>query len=288
MSTVNKINCPYCESNAFVYNIADTKRFLCHSCQRDQLYERVLEHDYFNNSKLHNLSISDNGIDIKENVNYNSILQYCEKLSELPSSHTSVEYVRNRRIDSSMDMDLFYTEDLREIASKAGHSLNRNDKEPRLIIPIRDKEGKLYGLQGRSLIEKSEYRYITLYFNNKERLYGLNKVDVSKPFYACEGPIDSFFIKNCVALCGSNTLEDKYSTFATIILDNEPRNVQIVEKMLKYVDRGFKIVIWPDNVKEKDINEMVLSNLDVNCIIQENIYSKLQAKIKINNWKKVE
>lgn len=287
MSTVNKINCPYCESNAFVYKIADTERFLCHSCQRDQLYERVQEYDYFNNDKLHNLSISDNGIDIKENVNYNSILQYCKKLSELPSSHTSVQYVRNRGIDSSMDMDLFYTEDLREIANKAGHSLNRNDKEPRLIIPIRDKEGKLYGLQGRSLIKESEYRYITLYFNNKERLYGLNKVDVSKPFYACEGPIDSFFIKNCVALCGSNTLEDKYSTFATVILDNEPRNVQIVDKMLKYVDRGFKIVVWPDNVKEKDINEMVLSNLDVNRIIQESIYSKLQAKIKINNWKKV-
>ena len=186
-----------------------------------------------------------------------------------------------------MDVDLFYTEDLREIANKAGHSLNRNDKEPRLIIPIRDKEGKLYGLQGRSLIKESEYRYITLYFNNKERLYGLDKVNVSKPFYVCEGPIDSFFIKNCVALCGSNTLEDKYSTFATIILDNEPRNVQIVEKMLKYVDRGFKIVVWPDNIKEKDINEMVLSNLDVNGIIEENIYSKLQAKIKINNWKKV-
>tara|TARA_R110000772_G_scaffold148811_3_gene259417 strand:- start:261 stop:815 length:555 start_codon:yes stop_codon:yes gene_type:complete len=184
-------------------------------------------------------------------------------------------------------MDLFYTEDLGEIANKAGHSFSRHDKEPRLIIPIRDKEGKLYGLQGRSLLKDTEYRYITLYFNEKERLFGLDKVDVSKPFYACEGPIDSFFIKNCVALCGSNDMEDKYSTLATVILDNEPRNVQIINKMMKYVERGFKIVIWPDNITEKDINEMVMSGIDVNNIIKENVFKKLQAKIKINNWKKI-
>lgn len=286
MLNVNKIKCPYCESNAFVYNLLDTKRFLCHSCQRDQLYERVLEHDSFRSDKLYNLIDGYSGIDIKEGINYNSILQYCEKLSELPNSHLSVKYVRNRRIHHQLDMDLFYTEDLGEIANKAGYNLNRQDKEPRLIIPIRDKENKLYGLQARSLKDKSEYRYITLYFNKKERLYGLNKVDVTKPFNICEGPIDSFFIEKCIALCGSNDLDNKYSTLATVILDNEPRNVQIVNKMLKYVERGFRIVVWPDNIKQKDINDMVMSDLDVNNIILENIYEKLQAKVKINNWKK--
>lgn len=287
MLNVSKINCPYCESNAFVYNLLDTKRFLCHSCQRDQLYERVLEYDNLRTDKLYNLVDGNSRVDIKENVNYNSILRYCKNLAELPNSHLSIIYVRYRRIPTNLDMDLFYTEDLGEIANKAGHKLNRHDKEPRLIIPIRDKEGKLYGLQSRSLKKKSEYRYITLYFNQKERLYGLNKVDVTKPFYACEGPIDSFFIKNCVALCGSNDMDNKYSTLATIILDNEPRNVQIVNKMLKYVERGFKIVVWPDNIKQKDINDMVMSNLDVNDIINTNTYAKLQAKVKINNWKKV-
>lgn len=287
MSIVNKIQCPFCDSNAFVYNLLDSKRFLCHSCQRDQLYERVQEYDSFRSDKLSNIFDGASRIDIKENVNYNSILQYCKRLADLPISHRSVQYVRYRRIHTDVDMDLFYTEDLGEIANKAGHSFSRHDKEPRLIIPIRDKEGKLYGLQGRSLLKDTEYRYITLYFNEKERLFGLDKVDVSKPFYACEGPIDSFFIKNCVALCGSNDMEDKYSTLATVILDNEPRNVQIINKMMKYVERGFKIVIWPDNITEKDINEMVMSGIDVNNIIKENVFKKLQAKIKINNWKKI-
>tara|TARA_R110002153_G_scaffold29711_13_gene91222 strand:+ start:33879 stop:34634 length:756 start_codon:yes stop_codon:yes gene_type:complete len=251
------------------------------------LYERVLENDNNRTDKLYNLIDSFSGLDIKENINYNSILLYCKKLAELPNSHVSVKYVRNRRIRSELDMDLFYTEDLGEIANKAGYNLNRQDKEPRLIIPIRDSHDKLYGLQARSLNPKSEYRYITLYFNKKERLYGLNKVDVTKPFNVCEGPIDSFFIENCIALCGSNDLDNKYSTLATVILDNEPRNVQIVNKMLKYVERGFRIVVWPDNIKQKDINDMVMSDLDVNDIVLKNVYDKLQAKIKINNWKKV-
>lgn len=287
MSSVNKISCPYCGSNAFVYNLLDTKRFLCHSCQRDQLYERVLEHDYFSNGKLVSIRDSSSGVDIKQNINYSSILQHCERLDMLPDSHDCIKYVRNRRIHPDLYMDLYYTEDIGELSSQAGYSLNRHDKEPRLIIPIRDKDKKLYGMQGRSLMEGSEYRYLTLYFNDNERIYGLDKVDVTKPFYVCEGPIDSFFIKNCVALCGSNDIDNKYSTLATIILDNEPRNVQIVNKLQKYIDRGFKVVVWPDRIKQKDINEMVMSDIDVNEIVVSNSYDNMTAKIKFNNWKKV-
>ena len=205
----------------------------------------------------------------------------------LPDSHKCIKYVRNRRIHSDLFVDLYYTEDIGELSSQAGYSLNRHDKEPRLIIPIRDKGGKLYGVQGRSLETNSDYRYMTLYFNENERLYGLDKVDVTKSFYVCEGPIDSFFVKNCIALCGSNDLDNKYSTLATVILDNEPRNVQIVNKLQKYIERGFRVVIWPDHIKQKDINEMIMSNIDVNEIVLSNSFEKMTAKIKFNNWKKV-
>ena len=69
--------------------------------------------------------------------------------------------------------------------------------------------------------------------------------------------------------------------------DNEPRNREIVERIDKTIGRGDKIVIWPKQIVEKDINDMVLSGHDIMSILESNTYSGLKAKIKFNNWKKV-
>ena len=71
------------------------------------------------------------------------------------------------------------------------------------------------------------------------------------------------------------------------VFDNEPRNREIVERNNKAIDRGDKVVIWPSQIVEKDINDMVLSGHDIMPILQSNTYSGLQAKVKFNNWKKV-
>ena len=110
---------------------------------------------------------------------------------------------------------------------------------------------------------------------------------MTNPFVCVEGPIDSLFLKNCVAMAGSDTLDFKYRTLATICLDNEPRNRQIVQKMSKYLDNGFQIVIWPNKIKEKDINEMVMNGVDVESVLSENVYSGMVGKIELNSWKKV-
>ena len=103
-----------------------------------------------------------------------------------------------------------------------------------------------------------------------------------------EGPIDSLFLPNCLAMAGSDMAKNKYlNTDMIICLDNEPRNAEIISKYSKFIDRGFKIVIWPDNVRSKDINDMILDNLNPHQIIKENIFQGLQAKIKLDNWKRV-
>jgi len=67
---------------------------------------------------------------------------------------------------------------------------------------------------------------------------------------------------------------------------NEKRNKQIVNRMEKSINGHFPIVIWPDIILEKDINDMILSGLDVQSVIESNVYSGLQAKTKLTSWKK--
>lgn len=272
-------SCPYCDKDAFIYVYEDKKMFLCHHCQRHLNHSKVK----FNVDS--NSTISGNiGLSVNSNINYSSILHSCKVLSDLSNSHACVEYIRNRGIDNSHYSELYYCEDFGEIAKFAGVKLPASK---RLILPFIDEKGDLFGLQGRAL-DGSEPRYITLMFKeDKEKLYGKNKVDMTKTFYVVEGPIDSLFLKNCIAMAGSDGINDKYNSNAVLVFDNEPRNKQIVDKVEKYIDKGFKTVIWPNNIKQKDINDMVLQGVDVQSIVEQNTYAGLAAKIQFNVWKKV-
>ena len=71
------------------------------------------------------------------------------------------------------------------------------------------------------------------------------------------------------------------------IFDNEPRNREIVTRISKVVDRGDKVVVWPKNILQKDINDMHLAGHDVQRVVESNVYQGLKAKLKFNDWKKV-
>ncbi|MFZ9728893.1 MAG: DNA primase, partial [Candidatus Nanopelagicaceae bacterium] len=58
-------------------------------------------------------------------------------------------------------------------------------------------------------------------------------------------------------------------------------------RISKVIDRGDKVVIWPKNVQQKDINDMVLAGLNVQSVVESNIYKGLEATLKLNDWKKV-
>ena len=120
------------------------------------------------------------------------------------------------------------------------------------------------------------------------KIYGLDKINETKPIYITEGPFDSTFVENSVAMCGSDLDVRTFGWSNYIwVFDNEPRNREIVERIDKTIGRGDKIVIWPKQIVEKDINDMVLSGHDIMSILQSNTYSGLEAKVKFNNWKKV-
>ena len=120
------------------------------------------------------------------------------------------------------------------------------------------------------------------------KIYGLDKIDETKPIFITEGPFDSTFVENSVAMCGSDLDVRTFGWSNYIwVFDNEPRNREIVERIDKTIGRGDKIVIWPKQIVEKDINDMVLSGHDIMPILKSNTYSGLEAKVKFNNWKKV-
>ena len=116
----------------------------------------------------------------------------------------------------------------------------------------------------------------------------MNRIDKNKPLFAVEGPIDSLFLDNCIAVAGADF--NKLPLDYTIIFDNERRNKELLKQIDKTIDRGYKVVLWPDNLKEKDINDMILSGKtkqEIKSIIQNNTYQGNMAKIRLTTWRKI-
>jgi hypothetical protein len=96
------------------------------------------------------------------------------------------------------------------------------------------------------------------------------------------------FLDNCVAVGGADFSRLPVEN-TTIIFDNERRNVEILKQIEKTIDLGYNVVLWPDDLKEKDINDMILSGLtkeEVQSIINNNSYQGNMAKIRFVTWRK--
>jgi len=210
-----------------------------------------------------------------------------DKISNLNISHPAREYLEQRGIK---DLDYFYyCPKFKEWTNKQKKMFDtlRQDS-PRIIIPFKDKEGNLFGYQGRSLAPKAKLRYITIMLDEEQpKIFGLDRINQTETVYVTEGPFDSMFLRNSIAMCGSDVELRGFDCQFVYIYDNEPRNKQIVERIDKTIRQGNKVVIWPKNIQQKDINDMFLAGLNVQNVVESNIYSGLEATLKLNDWKKV-
>jgi hypothetical protein len=207
-------------------------------------------------------------------------------LPKASENQIACEYLEKRKLDPEK---FYFADKFKEWSNTQKHTFNTIGKdESRIIIPLYDIEKNLIGFQGRAL-GPSPNKYITVMISDDSpKLYGLEKIDTSKTIFIVEGPFDSTFIENAVAMCGSDVDIRSFGWSDYIwVFDNEPRNQEIVKRISKTIDRGDKIVIWPATILQKDINDMVLAGLNVMDVLKSNIYSGLEAKIKFNNWKKV-
>ena len=120
------------------------------------------------------------------------------------------------------------------------------------------------------------------------KVYGLDTINRKFPVYVVEGPFDSNFVSNSVALCGSDgDMEALESCDLIYVYDNEPRNKEIVRRIENCIKNDKRVVIWPTNIKEKDINDMVLGGHDVMDVLKSNTYSGLKAQLQFNTWKRI-
>ena len=223
-------------------------------------------------------------------------------VSELPPNHPCRTFVELRKIPRSAWKYLYYAEDFgtwaRTINSESADTLEQSS---RLVIPIVNEKGELVGAQGRALSitgdrnARKTARYITIKTEGQEHKgwFGLDRVDTGT-IYVVEGPLDSLFIPNCVAMIGLsdalNVPSHLKSRSLVYLIDNEPRNEAVVLTIGKLLDQDKKVCIWPDHIKQKDLNDMIMAGMSEKQLLQtikENTVSGLSGKIKFNNWKKI-
>ena len=213
-----------------------------------------------------------------------------KSISDLNNEHTAKKYLSERQIPRQFYKEIFYTERFCTWVNEQKPSFEKGSKDhPRIILPFRDQNGEWFGFQGRSLRVEDKLRYITIMLDeSKTKVFGLDRVDFKKRSYITEGPFDSLFLDNAIAMAGSdvdwNLIQGKKVVF---VYDNERRNKEIIDRMKKVIDKGYEIVIWPMNLEEKDLNDMHLARHDVKSLVELNTYKGLQAHIKLSEWKQV-
>ena len=298
--------CPYCgdsqkrrnKARGYLFKIKNDFVFKCHNCGMGRTLANFLKdqdtflHDQYVMEKFKDgktgkgTTVPNPKFEFKEPkfVKKDTGL---EKISDLNISHPAREYLENRGIK---DLEYFYyCPKFKEWTNKQKKMFdNLKQDSPRIIIPFKDKQGNLFGYQGRSLAPKAKLRYITIMLDEEQpKIFGLDRINETETVYVTEGPFDSMFISNSIAMCGSDVELSSLDCQFVYIYDNEPRNKQIVERIDKTIRQGNKVVIWPKNIQQKDINDMVLAGLNVQNVVESNVYSGLEATLKLNDWKKV-
>lgn len=213
-------------------------------------------------------------------------------LSELQEDHPAVVFLLDRQIPRDKHHLLYFAPNFGAWAKTIDPDMQLGN-EPRLIIPIIH-EGRLIGANCRSFDPKSTSRYITLRKEkNEDRMwFGLDRVDSTRPVVVVEGPLDSLFLPNAVAIIGLGkcaTLPKELGSDPIFALDNEPRNKELVKTMQELVDNKRTLCIWPDTIKEKDINEMVLAgtqSCDILNTILQNSCSGSTATLRLSKWRR--
>lgn len=215
---------------------------------------------------------------------------------------TARSYLTARKIPEDLFDKLFYVGDFKRFTNSLipGKFDDLLRDEGRLIIPFFDEKKKIFAYAGRSLDKFSELRYINIVLDeSKPKIFGLERWDDTKSSILVEGPFDSLFLNNGLAAAGGDIvsaleglLEIRKSSHRqdfTICYDNEPRSISTKKKIQKAIDHGFKVCIWPSNLKFKDINEMILdgySQKNIEIMINTHSYQGLQAEVELAFWSK--
>ena len=293
--------CPICgdsqknknKCRGYMYVVKNNTNFKCHNCGASLSLNNFIKKLDTTLHKQYTLEKFKEGHTGRNFVVEEPVFQFKKpvfrKKLDLPKATENPyakEYLEKRKLNPEK---FYFTDKFKEWTNTKKQTFDSTYRdEPRIIIPMYDRDKNLIGFQGRSLVPNS-VKYITVMLEDEApKIYGLDSIDEKLPVYVVEGPFDSTFINNSVALCGSDgDLGYLEGSDTILVYDNEPRNREIVGRIERCIERNQKVVIWPSNIIEKDINDMVLAGHDVMSMLKLNTYSGLEAKIKFNTWKKI-
>lgn len=307
-----KINfrCPLCgdsqksrsKARGWLLESKNTFHYYCHNCGSSQgfsfflrgidslLYKDFVAERFIANTDVKEETTSDD--QFKTNApkfNKQNPLRKIKKISQLKHDHAVKRYIQRRQIPPQHHYRLYYAQKFKtwinEIIPNKFQNVGKD--EPRLVIPFLDANGNCFGVSARGF-DPNGIRYITIMFEDRPKIFGLDKVDFNQPYHIVEGAIDSFFLQNAVAMAGAEGTTKGVENLdnAVFVFDAEPRNKEIHKRMEKVIKAGYNLCIWPDDVPGKDINEMFLAGSDPERIIEENTYNGLQAELKFRQWRK--
>ena len=215
-----------------------------------------------------------------------------DRLDSLPEDHEAVQFCMNRKIPKRVFSKIYFIDNIKDIVQLNNtYKESIKTEEPRIVFPFYDEEGMLTAVTCRA-IRGETLRYITVKVTqDKPLIFGLDSVDKNKDIYVVEGPIDSLFVENAVAISGTSLDKISFTSLEKdkliVVFDNQPRNKEVCKIISKTIEKGYRVVIWPQTIQEKDINEMVLVGKNVTKIIKENTFGGLTAKAKFVGWKRV-
>jgi transcription elongation factor Elf1 len=305
-------SCPICgdskknelKARGFVYKNQDRLVYKCHNCgvstsiggllkQLDPLVynEYVLERYKENTSKhMPHANVKEVAPEIAPEISTDLIKAGAQSIQ---SNQEALQYVMSRKIPAERWKDLYYVPKFKEFVNNLKYTFPDTTYDaPRLIIPFFDEDGKCIAFQGRAF-GKEMPKYVTIKLNDKkEKIYGLDRMNHNKRIYVTEGPIDSMFIPNAIAVAGAGfdtKFIDAIKDNATLIMDNEPRSKEITKFIEKLIDNNYTVCLWPDTIQEKDINEMVLAGKPIESImdtINTNTFQGMEAKLQFTQWRK--
>lgn len=304
-SQKNKFKC-----RGYIYRRPNGLFYTCHNCNASlslgsliKLIDPVLYREYlmekYKDASPNTAEPDFSGMQSRDTM----MTRFAEKQAEinlptiasLPEDHAAKLFLLNRKIPRAFLSDMYYTTDFAEFIKELIPDYEKKlyPQEKRIVIPFRDENKNLLGVQGRALVNDG-IRYISVKLKDSYRkIFGLDRIDFKRPVRVVEGPLDSLFLDNTLATMDSslyNIIPMLGDNDYVFLPDNEPRNRDIVRVVKKIVEMNRKVVIWPSDVEEKDINDMIKagrSSMELERIIERCTYEGLRAKLELDQWKKI-
>jgi len=308
--------CPYCgdsqksrtKARGFVYRKKNDLFYKCHNCGMGTTLGYLIKHidskiykDYIFERYKKGVKTNNPEPEFKFNVpvfRKKDILKNLKSISDLSTDHPARRFIQKRLIPFESFSDLYFCESFYNFTNTLipNKFPSLDGDHPRLLIPFRDEQGEIFAYQGRSF-GNEQPKYITIKLKDEDKIFGLDRVTKDKHIYVVEGPLDSLFLDNCIAVAGSTFGKPLMiggrliqNGQLTMIWDNESRNIEICKQMENTLNQGRRLVIWPDSMMQNDINDMIIAGYikeQIQEIITDNTFSGPAAKLRFTEWRKI-